>query len=179
MDAHDIAFLRDVYAGASNKYKPSPIRVLLLAEAPPEALDRHFYFEDVRRQDALFLEIMGVLYPRLKQKFLESKRDPVLKEDLLRHFQSDGYWLTDLCELPWSLGHQNVPRYLSELMPRLERYITKDTPILLIKASTYDLCYRPLLEAGYNVRDVRLPFPGSGMQRVFRERFGRAVADIA
>ncbi|GAA4344678.1 hypothetical protein [Flaviaesturariibacter amylovorans] len=179
MDAHDIEFIRDVYALASNKYKPVPIRVLLLAEAPPEALDRHFYFEDVRRQDALFLEIMGVLYPRLKQKFLESKRSPLLKEELLRHFQSDGYFLTDLCEVPWSLGHQDVARYLADLVPRLDKLITRSTPILLIKASTYDLCYRPLTGAGFNVHPARLPFPGSGMQRVFRERFSAAVSDVA
>jgi hypothetical protein len=30
------------------------VRLLLVAEAPPAALDRYFYFEDVPRHDSLF-----------------------------------------------------------------------------------------------------------------------------
>jgi hypothetical protein len=32
-----------------------------------------------------------------------------------------------------------------------------------------------LKEEGYNVINERLPFPGSGQQKVFREKFSRIV----
>ena len=66
----DTDFLKQVYAAARNRYKPRQIRMLLLTEAPPCSLDRHFYFEDVKKQDSLFLEIMGVLYPEQKAQYL-------------------------------------------------------------------------------------------------------------
>ena len=64
----DLDYLKDVYASARNRYRPNEIRVLIIAEAPPCALDRFFYFEDVKKQDSLFLEIMGILYPEKKQR---------------------------------------------------------------------------------------------------------------
>lgn len=52
-------YLKTVYSQARKKYRPHNIRVVFIAEAPPCALDRFFYFEDVKKQDSLFLEIMG------------------------------------------------------------------------------------------------------------------------
>lgn len=65
-DSSDSEYLREQYAAARNKYKPSHIKILLIAEAPPNNLDRYFYYEDVKSHDSLFLEIMGILYPDLK-----------------------------------------------------------------------------------------------------------------
>jgi hypothetical protein len=39
---------------AARKYRPDVVKLLLVAEAPPAALDRYFYFEDVPRHDPLF-----------------------------------------------------------------------------------------------------------------------------
>jgi hypothetical protein len=39
---------------AAARYEPEHVRLLLIAEAPPAALDRYFYFEDVGGQDSLF-----------------------------------------------------------------------------------------------------------------------------
>ncbi len=45
------------------KYKPKQIKYLLIAETPPKLdSDRFFYFENVDRQDSLFLETMKLLY---------------------------------------------------------------------------------------------------------------------
>jgi hypothetical protein len=41
-------------AEAAARYRPKAVRLLLVAEAPPSALDRYFYFEDVPEQDSLF-----------------------------------------------------------------------------------------------------------------------------
>ncbi len=171
----DIDFLRQSYNTARNKYKPSHIRVLFLAEAPPCALERFFYFEDVKTQDSLFLEIMGLLYPGEKENYLKSGRDSVLKEELLEKFKLDGYWLLDLSEVPTSISTGPLDNCLPSLTTRLEKYIDKTTPIILIKSNVYDTCYPSLRSKGYKVINVRMPFPGSGQQKVFREKFEKAM----
>ena len=173
--ASDIQYLKNKYTRASNKYKPATIRTLLLAEAPPCSLDRYFYFEDVKTQDSLFLEIMGVLYPDLKKRYLASGRDTDLKIELLENFKEDGYWLMDLSEIPTSLTNESLESCTPSLLQRLEKYIDKNTPIILIKASVYDSCYWPLWDNGYKVIGERIPFPGSGQQGVFREKFRRVL----
>lgn len=173
--ATDISLLKEIYTEARNKYRPQQINTLILAEAPPCALDRYFYFEDVRRQDSLFLEIMGVLYPREKEAYLASGRQSVLKAALLERFSADGYWLLDLCEIPTSIAFGPSFSDVQTLLNNLDNLITRETPILLIKANVFDLCYEALKNSGYNVLNERLPFPGSGQQKVFREKFSSAL----
>jgi hypothetical protein len=171
----DLDFLTARYAVARNKYKPADIKVLIIAEAPPCDLDRYFYFEEVSRQDSLFLEIMGVLYPELKAQYLASKRDPMLKAELLEHFQADGCWLMDLSEVPHEVSGTHPEDSLPSLLARLKKVTRPETSIILIKANVYDCCYEALKEAGYNVSAERIPFPGSGQQSVFREKFKKAL----
>jgi hypothetical protein len=175
MGQSDKHFLAATYFQARNKYRPRALRVLIIAEAPPCALDRFFYFEDVKRQDSLFLEIMGILYPDQKAQYLASGRETELKQDLLQRFQSDGYWLLDLCEVPTSVVDGPLPGDLQALLKKLEKLIDKDIPIVLIKTNVYQACFEALKANGYNVIDEKLPFPGSGQQRVFREKFKRAL----
>jgi hypothetical protein len=174
----DYEDLKEVYAIASNRYKPKRIRTLLIGEAPPCATDRFFYFEDVKKQDSLFLEIMGVLYPEEKQRYLKKGRPTEGKADLLQLFQEDGFWLIDLYEVPGDFSKELEEQVVPNLLKRLPKYIDKQTPILLIKANIFDLCYGPLQEAGYNVSEERIPFPGSGQQGVFREKFRRALEAV-
>jgi hypothetical protein len=171
----DIDFLREIYNSARNKYKPSQVSTLLIAEGPPDNLDRYFYFEDVKRQDSLFLEIMGVLYPERKERYLAAGRDTVLKHDLLQSFKEDGFWLMDLSEVPCSLANSNLESCVPSLLYRLNKNICKTTPIILIKSNVYDICYSILHSNGFNVNAERMPFPGSGQQKVFREKFKKAV----
>ncbi len=172
---NDVDFLKEVYTTAANRYKPRPIKLLLIAEAPPCNLDRFFYFEDVKKQDSLFLEIMGVLYPDEKEAYLASGRETDRKKDLLEMFRNDGYWLTDLSEVPPELTGQSLESCVPGLVKRLQKHITPDTPVVLIKANVYDLLYPVLSEQGYKVIAERLPFPGSGQQRVFREKFKKII----
>lgn len=177
-DFSDIQFLQQRYAAARNKYKPSRVRCLLLGEAPPSSLDRHFYFEDVKRQDSLFLEIMGVLYPEEKQQYLSSGRDTFMKSELLQRFSEDGFLLLDLLEVPGELLAGSLADAIPSLLNRLQKIIDKQTPIIMIKADVYDTCYLPLTAEGYNVVPLRIPFPGSGQQRVFRGKFKTALTSI-
>ncbi|HUC79760.1 MAG TPA: hypothetical protein VMR70_02545 [Flavisolibacter sp.] len=171
----DLEFLKDVYAAARNKYKPRRIETLLVAEGPPDNLERYFYFEDVKTQDSLFLEIMGVLYPEQKKRYLASGRETALKAELLEMFQEDGFWLLDVAEVPQSVSNQTLEDCLPSFLQQLQKTVNHQTPIILIKANVYDLCYPVLISEGYNVAPERLPFPGSGQQKVFREKFRKVL----
>ena len=175
--ASDTDFLRARYAAARNAYKPAHLTTLLIGEAPPCALDRYFYFEEVPRQDSLFLEIMGALYPERKAKYLASKRRPALKAALLEQFAADGFWLLDLAEVPYEVTGVAHQSSLPSLLERVAQVADKRTRIILIKANVYDCCHPALKAAGYRVSDERIPFPGSGQQAVFRERFARALVE--
>ena len=174
-ESSDSDYLRGLYAAARNKYKPSHIKILLIAEAPPNNPDRFFYYEDVKSHDSLFLEIMGILYPDLKKRYLAKGRDTELKIELLENFKEDGYWLMNLSELPMGLFDVAPESLLPSLLKRLEKNIEKTTPIILIKAAFFDMAYRVLVDSGYNVINERLPFPGSGQQGIFRTKFKKAL----
>ena len=175
-DPLDIEFISARYARARNRFKPRHITTLLIAEGPPNNLDRYFYFEDVKTHDSLFLETMGVLYPEQKKRYLARGRDAMLKEELLETFMEDGYWLLDVAEIPCSLLDGDLENRIPSLLERLAEVIDKRTPVILIKANVYDICYAPLLSSGYNVINERIAFPGSGEQGVFRIKFSKAVA---
>lgn len=172
----DAEYLRHVYTMARNKYKPRHISSLLVAEASPCNLDRFFYFEDVKTQDSLFLEIMGVLYPGKKQRYLKAGRRTEDKMELLELFAEDGYLLLDLYEVPDDVSSVSNEDCTRALLKRLEKLVDKTTPIILIKTNVYDLCYPVLKEKGYNVINERLPFPGSGQQKVFRDKFSNIIS---
>ena len=51
------------YATASVKYTPRNTHVLFVAEAPPDSIDRYFYFDDVKQGDWLWIALMQALFP--------------------------------------------------------------------------------------------------------------------
>ena len=68
-------------AVAAAKYRPEQVQLLLVAEAPPAALNRYFYFEDVRDQDSLFRHVVRSVAGRraLASREGESARAPSAK----------------------------------------------------------------------------------------------------
>ena len=57
------------------KYRPDRVKYLLIAEAPPDNINRFFYYDDVREHDYLFLGVAQALYPDLKDEFLANGRE--------------------------------------------------------------------------------------------------------
>jgi hypothetical protein len=174
-NASDLQFLVNRYSQARSPFLPDTVRTLLIAECPPENIDRYFYFEDVPRQDSLFLEIMGVLYPDEKKQYLASGRDASLKREMLLNFAEDGYLLLYLSELPFSLLPVSLEECIPALVRRIAQHCGEDTGIILIKTSLFDLCYSELVRQGYRVSGERMPFPGSGQQKIFRTKFAAAL----
>lgn len=63
----------NIFEKPRQKYKPKKIDYLLIAETPPKSdSNRFFYFEQVDRQDSLFLETMKCLYPE-DTEFVDAK----------------------------------------------------------------------------------------------------------
>jgi len=150
-------------ARAARKYKPTRVKLLLVAEAPPAALDRYFYFEKVPRQDSLFRYVVRSILG------VESTREN--KPQLLARLRNEGVFLIDLKTDPID----RAP--LSDCVPDLQRRAQRLKPdkIVLIKATVYDAAFTALRKAHLPVIDERVPFPGSGQQRRFQIAFTRAL----
>lgn len=152
---------------AQAKYKPKRVKLLLVAEAPPCTTDRYFYFEDVREQDSLFRYVCkGVLGS------VSSREE---KASDLARLRDAGVYLIDVCEEP--IADDAKIRITGEeirALPRRCRELKPDA-VILIKSNVYDLTYDNLVKAGLNVINARMPFPGSGQQRVFESEFALAL----
>jgi len=86
---------------ARQKFKPNKIKYLLIAETPPKSgSDRFFYFENVEKQDSLFLETMKLLYPR-ETELLKPKEIRKRKKEFLEKFKNDGFYLIDSLDQPF------------------------------------------------------------------------------
>ena len=152
---------------AAARYRPARVRLLLVAEAPPNASDRYFYFEKVEEHDHLFRAVVRTV---LRE---EPARD---KATQLRRLQACGVFLMDLKTDPKSGAGEDLSRFVPGLV---ERVVTcAPEHVVLIKANVYDLAYRPLRDANVPVVDERLPFPSSGRQTEFRDGMNRALRAI-
>jgi len=150
---------------AAGRWRPEHIDLLLVVEAPPSALDRYFYFEDVRVQDSLFRHVVeGVLGER-------PTRDKAPYLDALRE---RGVFLIDLSVDPFDDGRTAIPAAVPGLARRIRAIDPRE--VLLVGARVYDAAFLALRAAGLPVMDIRLPYPGSGQQRRFLEGFRAAVS---
>jgi hypothetical protein len=150
---------------AAQRYRPDEIDLLLVAEAPPSALDRYFYFEDVLTHDSLFRHVVqGVIGET-------PSRD---KAPYLDELKERGVFLVHVSEDPFASRRDVLPGCVPGLVRRCAALAPQR--IVLIGAGTYDHTYDALRSAGLPVVDIRLPYPGSGQQRRFLEGFAVALA---
>jgi uncharacterized protein (DUF302 family) len=177
---------KTAFAEATLRYKPSTVRILFIAEAPPAfRFNRLFYFEDLRDGDTLFLEMMKTLYGS-EVGFTENGFSPgssaegirSRKSELLARFMREGCFLIDASEEPMpdrasssqklALLRASVPR----LIVRLKEFaIDKNTPIVLIGGVTYSACAQSLLTPGFNViNEAMIDHPARGGQLRFRQK---------
>lgn len=176
--AINISELKKQLEKARQKYKPEIVKYLLVAEAPPDSLERFFYYDNVRQHDYLFLGVAEALYPRLKEQFLLSGRSSEVKNAILQTFKKDGFYLLDLSELPLSLLDTDLQSQLPTLVDKISSVADENTHIILIKATVYDTAFRFLKTKFKNVVDQRITFPGQGGQRKFQEEFKQALKKV-
>ena len=100
---------------------------------------------------------------------------PGEKNDWLRRFQRDGYYLIDATDRPVNrLSCAERRKAINDTMERklseIKRLVSPSTPIVLVKKNIFSAFNRPLRDAGYNViHESFLPFPSHGHQTRFVE----------
>ncbi len=163
-------------ATATQKYRPAQVRILFLAESPPAAPDRHFYFEDVTRADTLWVQLMRALYP---QEFGETAQERKRKAVWLRRFQREGYWLLDA--VPYPIAKQKKEIQIRDNTERVRAVIQAAAPehVVLIAAPVYKVLRQPLAAAGISLPQPQaVPFPGRGQQGRFQIAMQATLAAI-
>ena len=152
--------------------------LLFIAEAPPSALERNFYFEDVQTGDSLWIELMKALY---SSEFGVTAEKRSKKKDWLTKFKNDGYRLIDALKEPVcrSMSGQKRKILITDRADEIIKEVKKISPkqVLLIKVTVSDALHQTLLNAGIPVVCGRLPFPGSEQQKKFQEGFRMLVAN--
>ena len=172
------ALLKNRYARARNKYKPTEINVLLVAESPPSS-GGYFYAEKAIGKDHLFRETMKALELWPVDRPLRKGCD---KRPMLEQFRSLGFFLIDTCEVPvdkmppgqrrlsTAQGALTLPNRVKRLDP---------AGILIVKKTVFSPVSRALSIAGFDNRILNknsLPFPSHGNQRKFRRMLRRLVS---
>ncbi len=172
-------YLENIFEVAREKYKPEHVKCLLIAEAPPaKESGRFFYFENVNNGDSLFLETMKVLYPN---DYDNAKQVRAQKKLFLKRFMADGFYLIDATNLPMpgytrSEKEEQVKKSLPELIGKAKELAGDDIPTILISATVYQVCEKPLKEAGLKVVNTEMiDFPGSGRQNIFRAKITKLL----
>lgn len=177
------------YDSIREHYKPKHIKVLLIAESqPPDsptaASSRHFYRSDrVRRDDRLFVNTIKALYAEAAAK-TEAQIEPH-KEEWLRTFQKDGWYLIEALEtsLPHHITKEQRQELIAKALPRLiDRIKTlaqSDTKLILIKSNVFEIATEPLREAGFTVLNKELlDYPGRFNQAAYRQKLSALAARI-
>ena len=182
----------EAFRRAHARYQPDPLRVLFIAEAPPAyRTNRLFYFFDLTTGDALFLEMMKVIYgPELgftenlgftRQSSAKHLRGR--KAELLKQFMTDGYFLIDASAEPMpdnattAVKLALLRKSLPDLKYRVGRLIGKrNVSIVLIGGVTYLACYDVLKAEGYIiVNEEMINHPARGGQVLFRQKLRQTL----
>lgn len=155
------------YQKAANKYRPWKTRVLFVAEAPPLSVDRYFYFEDVRRDDWLWIALMKRLFT---SEWGETRHERKWKRYWLLKFQKNNYQLIDSVKTPIAGSSAARSKLIRARAPQLISEIRAINPkrIILITATVHQALVQELEDAGLHViNSEALPFPASGHQTEF------------
>lgn len=164
------------YAERRGRWKPGRVRLLLIAESAPAdggdiANRRFFYDEQLTGKDGLFREVVRALYnnPALTS-------GPSAKKPWLEKLRSDGVFLIDLATVPVNeFGLAARAAALARNVAVTVGTTSELEPdgVVLVKRNVFDLLEQPMRQAGLPLlHDEFIPFPGSGQQKRFRERFG-------
>lgn len=168
------------YDNIRRQYRPEHIKVLFIAESPPPAAktqsSRHFYRSDrIRKDDRLFVNTIKALYADAADR-TEAELEPE-KEQWLRRFQADGYYMIEALEesqvheITKEQRQDRIQKSLPRLLQRIRQLAEEDTKIILIKSNVFTIATEPLRRAGFNVLNTELvDYPGRFNQHAYREK---------
>lgn len=163
------------YAERRARWKPEHVRLLLIAESAPDdggdiANRRFFYDDNLTRHDGLFREVVKALFA-----VDELKSGPDAKRPWLERLRDAGVYLTDLAPSPvnYSSPSERDAILAKNIEAAVDRILELGPDgVVLVKKNVFEHLQGPLLAAGQPLlHDEFIPFPGSGQQKRFRERF--------
>lgn len=111
----------------------------------------------------------GIYGPKISKNLKEKK------EEFLKRFQEDGFYLLDVVKHPINnLSECEKKKRIKERRPNLieelHKIVSKDTRIILIKKGTVcKVCADKLKSEGFNII-AELPFPNYGHQEKYRNK---------
>lgn len=173
----------DVEALRKN-YLPKKIRVLFIAEAKPDAVDRFFYYDKVFTKDFLYTHLMRALYGYDKQDTAWLREN---KLAMLNRFMKDGYYLVDAVDevAAGTSNHirtkeieANADAKLREIDELISEHGDSDTKIVIIKAPVFKVLYGPLSTKFKVINNTPISFPSTGRQNEFLRQMAQILPEV-
>lgn len=163
------------YAERRARWKPERVRLLLIAESAPddggnEANRRFFYDDDLTGRDGLFRQVVHVLFDNP-----ELRSGPGAKIPWLEKLRDQGVYLIDLASVP--VNYHSRSERAAALQQNIDATVALATDlqpdgVVLVKKNVFELLNEPIRAAGLRMlHEEFIPFPASGQQARFRERF--------
>jgi len=158
-------------------YRPQHIRLLFIGEAPPDPKQhdaRFFYGPTLTRHHYLFLGMMEALYGATMDQMAGRK------DEWLRRFQRDGFWLLDALNAP-AESRKRADRLaaLKSAAPDVAERIKAAAPatgVVLCHPLADEALRAPLRAAGtLLLHESAIPYPLPQARRVFAERLRLAL----
>jgi hypothetical protein len=168
------------YDELRHEYTPDVVRVLLIAESPPDPLgaDRRFFYSSaLTGNDNLFRGVALAAYGLSKDDL-----NRLGKPTVLRRLQSDGFLLIDAVEYPVNhLGSSSRRAAIRESAVNLVARVRQHEPVqgVFICSTPVFIAVAPTLRAnGVSVLNtVAAPFPLGNTRQRFVEVWRESVVD--
>jgi hypothetical protein len=164
------------YEELRERYRPDRLRVLLIAESPPDpgAGNRRFFYSPELRADNLYRGVAEALYGE-RPNFDVRKKTAVLDQ-----LKADGFWLIDAVDTPVDkLGSTARTAAIQAATASVVDACIRLAPelgVIICHGKVYAAAAAPLRDAGVNVlHDESLPFPLGNWRAQFVAGFRRAL----
>ena len=165
------------YDELRNQQRPPHLRVLLVAESPPDpgSGERRFFYSPRLAADNLYRGVAEAVYG---QEPGFQVRD---KAAVLSRLREDGYWLIDAVDRPINKTRTaDRRRAIAAAAPRLVERIAELAPelgIIICHGQVYKAVAPPLRKAGLPLlHDEPLPFPLGNWRAEFVAGMRKALA---
>lgn len=172
----NLAEFREKIRQTWENYRPQKTSCLLISDAPPEDLENHFYLAEAKGPDPFFLSIMEILYPELKADYLNRRRPLNVRQEMLKKFQSDGFYFLEMLDIPLQYHQGFLSNAFSDMLSRVKQTTEKTAAVILLKTTTFGAVYDNLKRVGYRrTAPFAVPFPDQNQTKEFEDKFRRAL----
>ena len=164
------------YEELRGRYRPEDLRIILIAESPPDpgSAERRFFYAPRLTHDNLYRGVADALYGDEPSFDLRAKRA------VLDRISADGYWLIDAVEHPINRDSRSARRAaIKAATPALVERCQDHDPrrgVIICHAEVYKAAASPLRQADIAVlHDEPLPFPLGNWRAKFVRGFRQAL----